>query len=114
MVFITDGESNDRRRKVCDEIKCLHNKARVNTYAIGINNFDQAEIDCIADGSDRMSVFEFNSFNEFEIAINNTIDRLTEVIPSSPFSCAEPDGGIDPTGLLPPDYKFPLFPPDPY
>jgi uncharacterized protein with von Willebrand factor type A (vWA) domain len=35
VVFITDGKSNDPNLDVCQEVRCLHNRYGVNTYAIG-------------------------------------------------------------------------------
>ena len=85
VVFITDGRSNGGLQ-VCNEIRCLHRKRGVNTYAIGINGFNQAELNCIADGSDRLSAFEFPSFNEFESAIDDVLLRLFNQ--GNPQSCA--------------------------
>ena len=101
VVLITDGRSNGGR-EVCDEIRCLHGRLGVNTYAIGIGNgVDQAELDCIADGSDRLSAFQFDDFVDFETAIRKVGNRLANTISTSPLSCAATNGRIDPTGGIP-------------
>ena len=102
VVFITDGRSNGRRQ-ICDEVKCLHRKEGINTFAIGINGFVQAELDCIADGSDRLSAFEFNSFNAFERAIDDVIHRLGDEISTNPQSCAALYGDSQTTTQIPID-----------
>ena len=96
VVFITDGQSNGRLQ-VCDEIKCLLRKRGVNTYSIGIENFNQAELDCISNGSNRFSVFEFNDFEDFEEAINNVTVRLrgSDSQSSSAKSCVALNGKTD-------------------
>ena len=90
VVFITDGHSNRGGLQVCNEIRCLHHKSGVNTYAIGINGFNQAELNCIAEnGSDRLSAFEFNSFAAFEHAIDDVIARVyNQLGQGNPLSCA--------------------------
>ncbi len=106
VVYITDGKSNDRTHKVCKEVECLHQKYGVNTYAIGINSqtshsssVNQEELDCISDSSNILSAFQYNSFDDFEEAIDKIIIRLFEVIVSgNPYACLRRDEVIDPTG----------------
>ena len=104
MVFITDGRSTGRL-KVCNEIKCLHRKRGVNTYSIGIGNRFRQELDCIDDGRDRLSAFEFDTFDEFEHAIDEIIRRLAQQIATNPLSCAtlygQPSIPIDPNASIP-------------
>ena len=106
VVFITDGQSNGRLN-VCNEIKCLHRKRGINTYSIGIGNFKrfERELDCIDDGKDRLSAFEFASFDAFERAIDEVIRRLAALIPTNPLSCAALYGPssipIDPNAGIP-------------
>ncbi len=79
VVFITDGKSNDRRLNVCEEVKCLHNHLNgINTYAIGINNYDEDEIKCIASSSSLKSVFRFEDFDDFEDAVEEIQRRLIQ------------------------------------
>ena len=37
------------RTTVCSDIRCLHNRFGVNTFAIGIDDASTAELDCISD-----------------------------------------------------------------
>ena len=78
VVFVTDGQSNGPLN-VCEEVKCLHdNQFRtINTYAIGIKNFRESEIQCISKYSNSETVFSFDSFDEFEGYITNVTTALT-------------------------------------
>lgn len=104
VVYITDGKSNDRTYEVCKEVECLHSRYGINTYAIGIDSnkafgssFNQAELDCISDSSNILSAFEYNSFEEFEDAIEDIIDRLINSIVNGNFyACVQRDETIDP------------------
>lgn len=101
VVFVTDGHSNGNR-DVCREINCLHGRLGVNTYAIGINGYNQAELDCISNGSDRFSTFEFDDFDDFEAAIRDiTLNLLTSASSSGSHSCAALSGQIRPDGGVP-------------
>ena len=78
VVFITDGKSNGNL-PVCREVQCLHNHPSryINTYAIGINNYNAAEIRCISSYSNsEQTVFGFESFNAFVGYLNNVTARL--------------------------------------
>ena len=107
VVFITDGKSNDRTLEICDEIRCLHSRLGIDTYAIGINTgspgaptYNRTELDCITNYGDLTSAFEFDSLAEFETAIRNLIIRLAQVLPGSRDSCARVTGNISPTGSV--------------
>lgn len=77
VVIITDGKSNDPTHEVCTEIQCLHNRLGVNTYAIGIgSSVRQAELDCITEASNSMSVFKYSTFANFEARLKNIIRLL--------------------------------------
>jgi uncharacterized protein with von Willebrand factor type A (vWA) domain len=101
VVFITDGHSNDPAFKICDEIECLHSRLGVDTYAIGIKNYDKEELDCITDYSDLKSAFEFESFAEFEMSLKNIVNRLAAALPDSIESCARLNTSIATTGSVP-------------
>ena len=108
VVFITDGKSNDQNLDVCDEVRCLHDRVGVNTYAIGINSssthqssYNEEELDCINDHSDEFSAFKFDSFDEFESSITNIIVKLAHALPNSPESCVRRDASISSTGTPP-------------
>lgn len=88
VVLITDGHSNDPSREVCREIQCLHTRFGVNTYAIGIGNrVNQAELNCIHNTSNVMSIFSYNSFNYFSTSLNETIKRLNS---TTNYTCIDP------------------------
>ena len=108
VVFITDGKSNDPSLDVCEEVRCLHNRVGVNTYAIGINSgngyqptYNQAELDCIDHYSDALSAFQYESFSDFEDSMTSITARLINALPSSPESCYRTDRSLSPTGIPP-------------
>ena len=75
VVFITDGQSNDPRLQVCDEIRCLHSDTRVRTHVMGIGNrINQDEMDCIT--TDASSYFFFENFNEFQTKLSGVVELL--------------------------------------
>ena len=78
VVYITDGYSNDPILEICKEVSCLHNRFGVSTVAIGINNFNETEIQCIVNGSHPISKFAYTNFEEFETSINTILDRLID------------------------------------
>ena len=103
VVVITDGRSNDPARDVCTEVQCLHNRFGVNTYAIGItNNVNQAELDCITNNSlnpGQSHLFSFNSFDEFNQALDDIIVVLSNPVPNQNgdiYTCIDPqpDNGL--------------------
>ena len=79
VVFITDGRSNDPYRNVCTEVRCLHNRFGVNTFAIGIGDINQSELDCIGEGdiSHGQYAFNFYSFYQFENVLQEIIEVLS-------------------------------------
>lgn len=92
VVFITDGWSNGPR-DVCTEVKCLHNRGGVNTFAIGIGNYNQEELNCISEQSNpQYSLFDFDDFDDFVatldqvLTILNTPDPLTQ----EEYTCVNP------------------------
>ena len=110
IVFITDGKSNDPSLEVCEEVKCLHDRVGINTYAIGINSgsgiqpsYDVDELECIDHYSDAISAFQFTNFSDFEDSITNIVTRLTqtEILIHYPRSCYQKDGSLSPTGIPP-------------
>ncbi len=102
VVYITDGRSNDNQYRICNEIQCLHRHSGINTYAIGINNYNQAELDCISDSSNSASAFQYESFDEFEESIEKVIDRLVgSILNGNQYSCLQRNNNISPTGSVP-------------
>ena len=102
VVYITDGKSNDYKHKVCNEVKCLHRKSGINTYAIGIRGANQAELNCITHSSNMFSAFNYNSFDAFEKSIDKVIQRLATAIGNGHhYSCLRRNNNISPTGAVP-------------
>ena len=98
VVFITDGKSNDPTRQICREVECLHNRAGVNTYAVGIGNgVRQSELDCITESSLINGIFNYRSIDEFNASINRVVQRLHDslrnstVTGSNDYQCLNPD-----------------------
>ena len=100
VVFITDGRSNDPTRRICSEVSCLHNRAGVNTYAIGIGNHVlQSELNCITGSSNTNGIFNFQSVDEFNNAISQIVQRLLDSATGSEnqYQCLNPDAPTAPT-----------------
>lgn len=88
VVFITDGKSNDPSREICNEVQCLHNRKGVNTYAIGINNYNEDELECIAKTSNLLNIFKFRDFLAFAEALKQLEERLVnEALSEDPYAC---------------------------
>ena len=69
VVFVTDGRANDPTLDVCTEIRCLHRRRGVDTFAIGIGNRDDLQLRCMREddlGLDEYHLFNFESFAELE------------------------------------------------
>ena len=98
VVFITDGQSNGPL-DVCEEVKCLHNNQfrTINTYAIGIKNYREAEIQCISKYSSSETVFSFESFNQFQEYINNVTTALTDPVNFGKYDCINRNQDQNPT-----------------
>jgi hypothetical protein len=102
VVFITDGRSNDPNLKVCDEIACLHYRYGVTTYAIGIGNAYDAELECISNADPHsFHLFNFLDFDEFEDTFQELVDKLLmgQVSPTTgdPYVCIG-TGGVGTAG----------------
>ena len=83
VIFITDGKSNDRNLEVCEEVKCLHSKTGVSTFALGIKGYDKDEIKCITKASDDSQIFEYETFQDFK----QSIEELVGLISSGAATC---------------------------
>lgn len=95
VVFITDGQSNDPKYKICNEVKCLHQRTGISTYAIGINNYKKAELDCISHSSSLMNAFKYESFKDFEDSIEDIIRRLAaNPTIDGKYSCVKRDSTL--------------------
>ena len=98
VVVITDAQSNGPR-PVCDQVQCLHDHYGVNTYAIGIENANQNELNCISDDSSdpaRFNLFNFDSFAEFQSTFNDLIILLTTPNPltNTYYACIDPQTSL--------------------
>ena len=98
VVFITDGCSTGPLN-ICEEVKCLHNNQyrTINTYAIGINNYNPAEIRCISKYSNTETVFSFESFDEFQEYFNNVTTTLTSPVNFGKYHCINRNQDQNPT-----------------
>ena len=93
VVFLTDGRSNDPVLNVCDEIRCLHTRMGVNTFAIGIGDHFMEELQCIANtnlGLDDYHVFDFLSFDEFEEEFQGLLRLLRNPLSNTQYRCISP------------------------
>ncbi|CAI8040328.1 Integrin alpha-X [Geodia barretti] len=98
VVFITDGRSNDPNLNVCDEIACLHDRYGVTTYAIGIANAYQQQLECISNADpDFFHLFNFFDFDEFEDTFHELVDRLQNATTGDPYVCIG-TGGVGTAG----------------
>ena len=87
IIVITDGHSNGPL-DVCNEVRCLHNHPfyDINTFTIGVKNYNQEELDCIADQNDLnlSHIFNMESFDELEEFLQAIITYLQTPIPVDP------------------------------
>ena len=81
VVFITDGQANDPTLDVCNEIRCLHNRRGVDTFAIGIGNRNQLQLGCMRENDlqlDEYHLFNFETFTELQEQFDLIIKKLTD------------------------------------
>lgn len=99
VIFITDGNSNDPTLEICKEVKCLQRRSGVNTYAIGIGNYNATEIDCLSEYSDLTHAYEFENLEEFETAIRAVLATIYKAAKEdSVLACAASARSVSPTG----------------
>ena len=98
VVYITDGHSNGPL-EVCEQVKCLHDNQQriINTYAIGINNYNSTEIRCISKYSSTETVFNFESFDKFQEYFNNVTTALTNPVNFGKYHCVHRNQDQNPT-----------------
>ena len=97
VVFITDGQSNDRNFEICDEVKCLHDHLlKLNTYSLGIGRFNtpsaRMELKCIQNSSNDQSLFTFETFKEFIKQLKKVEEDLFD--PNTEHTCTDADGTL--------------------
>ena len=99
VVFITDGLSNGDL-DACHEVKCIHDYISVrhiNTYAMGVNKYNEREIRCLSSYSNSEEVvFGFESFNEFVGYLNNVTARLLLPENIGRYNCINRDRRLNP------------------
>ena len=88
VIIITDGKFNGPL-DVCKEAKCLHEQSfyDVNTFTIGVGNYDKGELDCITDKDDLNvdHVFFMEDLDELNMFITNvTIFLSNPINPDAP------------------------------
>lgn len=95
VIVMTTAKSSDSTA-VCEAAKCLHNQTLydINVYAIGINNFNQFELDCIVNQNDlnEHNIFYMRDYDEFEILLNRIRDLLLKQSQDDPkaLTCFNP------------------------
>jgi hypothetical protein len=98
VVFFTSGRGNDPVLNVCTEVNCLHNRRGVNTYAFGIGNVTEQELDCMRENDlqlDEYFLFNLVSFGELEQQFQLIINRLVTDLTLT-YTCVNPH--YDPSG----------------
>ena len=91
VIYITDGKSTDPTKKVCDKVQCLRNRDNFDTYAIGIGQIDNNELNCIKSSPSNSSVFQYDNFDDFIGELDKIQTRLENE--EQDYECANP---IDP------------------
>ena len=81
VIFFTDGRANDPILDICTEIDCLHDSRDVDTFAIGVGNYNDLSLGCYGKNGlqlDEYHLFDFANFatleREFEIVIQKLND----------------------------------------
>ena len=105
VVYITDGHSNGPHN-VCNEVQCLHSRSEVETFAIGIGNYNKDELDCIINLSDDTSIFgkrfEYTDFDDFVNQLNEVQNRLIQAAMLPPdennYKCINPTHPLEEGG----------------
>ena len=95
VVVLTDGHSNGRL-DVCQTAKCLHDQSLydINTFAIGVDNFNQAELDCIVDQNDLNvnNIFYIDNFTELYTLVQEIVTYLSTPGPGGGYrTCYNPN-----------------------
>ena len=88
VIIITDGRSNGPL-DVCKQAKCLHQQSfyDVNTFTIGVGNYEEKELDCIIDKNDLNvnHIFNMEDFDELEEFLKMVLEYLQQPIdPNKP------------------------------
>ena len=87
VIFLTDGRSNDPRYDICQEVGCLHRRRGVDTFAIGVGNYNTLRMDCYAENDlalDEYHLFNFPNFTALEDQFELIIRKLINFDPVNP------------------------------
>ena len=90
VIFLTDGGSNDPRYDICQEVGCLHRRRGVDTFAIGVGNYNTLRMDCYAENDlalDEYHLFNFPNFTALEDQFELIIRKLINFDPVNPYLC---------------------------
>ena len=95
VVVLTDGHSNGPL-DVCEAAKCLHDHKLydINTFSIGMKNYDLVELDCIVNQNDLNvnHIFDVANVTEFSLLIADIIKYLTTLDPNGQYrTCYNPN-----------------------
>ena len=91
VIFFTDGWSNDPRYNICQEVGCLHRRRGVDTFAIGVGNYNTLRMDCYAENDlalDEYHLFNFTTFTALEDQFELVIQKLFNPVTAANYSCA--------------------------
>lgn len=99
VVFVTDGRSN-AGPTVCETVQCIHNYVNsdgsksIVTHAIGIDNFRETELNCIAgygnNGLTHVHPYlkeKYVDFDQFEHGIKNVTNRIRDELLNGTSTC---------------------------
>ena len=90
VVFITDGQANDPTLDICNEIRCLHRRRGVDTFAIGIGNPTQLQLGCMLENDLQLNeyhLFNFETFAKLQEQFDLIISRLSDPT-NTEYHCA--------------------------
>ena len=100
VIFFTDGRANDPSLDICTEIQCLHNRRGVDTFAIGVGNYDDLSLGCYGENDlqlDEYHIFDFSNFASLEREFKIVIQKLLNTaLYGGEYNCTSP--GVDPRG----------------
>ena len=69
VLMSSDGRANDLSLDICTEIQCLHNSRGVDTFAIGVGNYNDLSLGCYGENDlqlDEYHLFDFSNFAQLE------------------------------------------------
>ena len=98
VIFLTDGRANDPSLDICTEIQCLHNRIDVDTFAIGVGNYDTLRLGCYGENDldlGEYHIFDFANFTQLEQELLIVKQKLLDTaLFGGEYNCTSP--GVDP------------------